>query len=77
MGLVALRGAVLGEAAGDVAIEAIMAMFVFAGVGAGAGWIADILVRDSLEGLFRKRVDWYRQGLIDSESITGDSSKDD
>ncbi len=76
MGLVVFRGAIFGELAGEVAIEAIIAMVVFAGVGGVAGWIADFLVRDSLEGMFRKRVDWYRQGLIDAGNIEQDSSED-
>ncbi len=63
MGLVVLRGAILGEPAGNVAIEAITAMAVFAVIGAVAGWIADFLVRDAVERAFRKRFDWYREGL--------------
>lgn len=69
MGLVVFRGVVHGELASNVAVEAIFAMAVFACVGAVAGWIADYLVRDSLEELFRKRVDWYRQGLIEAGII--------
>ena len=76
MGLVVLRGAIRGELAGPVALEAIMAMMVFACVGSVAGWIADYLIRDALETLFRKRVDWYRQGLIDAGYIEQDSSTD-
>ncbi len=66
MGLVALRGAVLGEPTGSVALEAITAMAVFAVVGGMVGWIADTLVRDSVEQAFRKRVEWYREGLNDT-----------
>ncbi len=66
MGLVVLRGAIDGGIAGEVAMDAIVAMVIFAGIGAVAGWIADYLVRDSLEDLFRRRVDWYRKGLLDS-----------
>ena len=69
MGLVALRGAVLGEPTDSVALEAIMAMAVFAVVGGLAGWIADTLVRDSVEQAFRKRVEWYREGLGDAGLI--------
>ena len=58
-------------------IIAIVAMLVFACVGAVAGWIADYLVRQSLEGLFRKRVDWYRQGLIDAGYIEAETPSDD
>lgn len=68
MGLVVFRGAILGELAGAVAAEAIVAMLAFAAVGWAAGWIADYLIRDALEGLFRKRVDWYREGLVDLAS---------
>lgn len=77
MGLVVLRGAICGELADEVAREAILAMAVFAGVGAVAGWIADQLVRDSMENLFRERVDWYRQGLIDANYTEEESAKDE
>ena len=69
MGLVVIRGAINGELAGNVAIEAIAAMIVFMGIGWVAGWISDYLVRDSLERNFRARVQWYRQGLLDSGFI--------
>ncbi len=69
MGLVVLRGAINGELAGSVAIEAIISMIVFMCVGWVAGWISDHLVRDSIERVFRARVDWYRQGLIDAGQI--------
>lgn len=72
MGLVVFRGAILGELAGAVAAEAIVAMLAFAVVGWAAGWIADYLIRDALEGLFRKRVDWYREGLVDLASSEAD-----
>ena len=76
MGLVVLRGAIRGELAELVAMEAIVAMLVFMGVGAVAGWIADYLVRDSLQRMFRARVDWYRQGLIDAGYLESDSPED-
>ena len=76
MGLVVLRGAILGELAADVAMEAIKAMLVFACVGGVAGWIADYLVRDSLERTFRSRVDWYRNGMIEAGYFKADSSGD-
>lgn len=69
MGLVVLRGAINGELAGNVAVEAIIAMIVFMGIGSVAGWISDYLVRDSLERVFRARVDWYREGLVDAGFI--------
>lgn len=67
MGLVALRGAIFGEPTGSVALEAITAMAVFTVIGGVAGWIADTLVRDAVERAFRKRVEWYREGLGDTE----------
>ena len=76
MGLVALRGAVFGEPTGSVALEAITAMAVFAVVGAMVGWIADTLVRDSVEQAFRKRVEWYREGLNDAGLIEEGSTRD-
>ena len=76
MGLVVARGAIHGELAGSVAIEAIGAMLVFTCVGGIAGWIADYLVRDSLERMFRARVEWYRKGLIDAGHIETDSLGD-
>ena len=66
MGLVGLRGAILGEFASSVAQEAIIALVVFSGIGFVAGWIADYLIRDSLERKYRARVEWYRDGLIDA-----------
>ena len=77
MGLVVCRGAIHGELAGNVAKEAIVALLVFACVGAVAGWIADFLVRQALEGLFRKRVEWYRQGLIDAGYIEAETPRND
>lgn len=76
MGLVVLRGAIQGEAAGYVAMEAMVAMLVFMGVGAVAGWIADYLVRESLELNFRARVDWYRKGMIDAGYLEAESPDD-
>lgn len=76
MGLVVLRGAILGQFAGRVATEAITAMLVFMCVGAIAGWIVDHLVRDSLERMFRARVDWYRKGMIEAGFIEPDSLND-
>jgi hypothetical protein len=76
MGLVGFRGAILGEFAGSVAKEAIVALAVFSGVGALAGWIADYLVRDSLERMFRARVEWYRKGLIEAGHLKTNSSRD-
>ena len=76
MGLVVTRGAINGELAENVAIEAIAALIVFMGIGWVAGWISDYLVRDSLERNFRARVQWYRQGLVDAgfvEPETNDS----
>ncbi|MDA9934189.1 complement resistance protein TraT [Rubripirellula sp.] len=76
MGLVALRGAILGEPTGSVALEAITAMAVFAIVGGLVGWIADTLVRDAVERAFRKRVEWYREELSDA-GLTEEGSKRD
>ncbi len=68
MGLVVFRGAIRGELAGAVAVEAIFALMVFAVIGGVAGWIADYLIRDALETLFRKQVARYHQGPIDVAS---------
>ncbi len=76
MGLVGFRGAILGEFADSVAKEAMIALVVFTGIGAVAGWIADYLVRDSLERTFRARVDWYRKGLIEAGYSKSNSSQD-
>jgi hypothetical protein len=73
MGLVVLRGAIRGELASNVAMEAIVAMLMFTCVGGIAGWIVDHLVRDSLERMFRARVQWYRKGLLDAGYIESDS----
>ncbi len=74
MGIVVIRGAINGENAEAVTVEAIASMIVFAGIGATAGWIADYLVRDSVETMFRRRVDWYRKGLIEQGLIEQDST---
>lgn len=63
MGLVVLRGAIRGELAAGVAEEAIMTMVVYLGIGAITGAIADYLIRDAVENLYRKRVQWYRDGV--------------
>lgn len=57
-------------------MEAVVAMLLFAGIGAVAGRIAEYLVRDTIEGQFRKRVDWYRQGLIDAGYMEEDTKDD-
>lgn len=63
MGLVVLRGAIHGEMASEVAGEAIGVLIVFLGIGTAAGAIADYLVRDAVEDLYRKRVQWFREGV--------------
>lgn len=68
MAMVVLRGMFRGESADAVAVESIAMMIVFAVIGAFAGWIADHLIRDNVETLFRNRVDWYRQGIVDAEA---------
>ena len=73
MGLVVLRGVINGELAGSVAVDAIIAMVAFMSIGAVAGWISEYLVRDSIERLFRARVQWYRQGLLDAGLIEPES----
>lgn len=73
MGLVVLRGVLRGEFADQVACEAIAALLVFACIGGVAGWIADYLVRDSMESMFRARVQWYRRGLVDAGYIEEES----
>lgn len=76
MGLVVLRGVLHRELAGHIAVEAIVAMLVFMGIGAVAGWIADYLVRDAVEQSFRDRVHWYRKGMIEAGYIEQDSPSD-
>jgi len=76
MSLVAVRGVYRQELAGVVAKEAILAMIVFMVVGAIAGWIADHLIRDSTERLFRARVRWYRKGMIEAGYIEPDPPQD-
>ena len=72
MGLVVLRGAIRGELAAGVAEEAIMSLIVYLGIGAITGAIADYLIRDAVENLYRKRVQWYREGVekMNNESNT-------
>lgn len=64
MAIVLLRGAIQGDSAGNVSTEAMVAMGVFATLGWIAGWITDRLVRDAIEDRFRRRVEWYQEGLI-------------
>jgi len=59
MALVSLRGAVRNELAAEVALEAILALGIFAIAGAVAGAIADYLIRDDLERQYRRKVAWY------------------
>ncbi|WDQ18294.1 hypothetical protein [Rhodopirellula sp. P2] len=63
MGLVVLRGIWHGEMAEDVATEAIGTLIVFMGIGGLAGAIADQLIRDGVEDLYRKRVKWFQEGV--------------
>lgn len=75
MGLVVLRGAIRGELAASVAEEAIIALIVFLGIGAIAGAIVDYLIRDAVENLYRKRVQWYRDGVAELTSDTKETSE--
>ena len=65
MFVVAIRGAMGGQQIDSVAKDAVVALLLFAVMGAVAGWIAEYLIRDSLERSFKNRVEWYRQGIID------------
>ncbi len=76
MGLVFLRGVLHRELAGQVAMEAVVAMLLFMGIGFIAGWIADYLVRDAVESTFRARVHWYRKGMIEAGYIEPDQTTD-
>lgn len=62
MAVTVIRGALGGQAAGDVIGQAVVAMILFAIGGAAAGWVLDTLVRDSVRSRFSSRVDWYREG---------------
>jgi hypothetical protein len=66
MAVVMMRGAIQGEPVDQVAGEAMFVLPIFLAIGAVAGWIMDQLVCESVEIGFRKRVDWYRQGLVDT-----------
>jgi hypothetical protein len=66
MSVVLLRGAFRGELASSVTKEAIVMMVLFTIAGSVVTWIADQLVRDTVETTFRRRVDWYRSGLIEA-----------
>ncbi|WP_339888654.1 hypothetical protein [Rhodopirellula europaea] len=68
MGLVVLRGIWHGEMAGEVASEAIGTLIVFMGIGGLAGAIADQLIRDGVEDLYRKRVKWFQEGVAETAS---------
>ncbi|GAA4449510.1 hypothetical protein [Novipirellula rosea] len=76
MALVVVRGAIFGEFADHVASEAIIALVVFSGIGWGAGWIIEYVVRDSVEANFRRRVEWYRQGIIDAGLLEDNSAEE-
>lgn len=75
MGLVVLRGVLDGALAAGVAVDATVALIIYTGIGAVAGWIADHLVRDALERIFRSRVEWYRNGLAQA-GLTESTSND-
>lgn len=68
MGLVVLRGVIDGDLAAEVAQEAILTLIVFLGIGGVAGAIADYLVRDAVETLYRNRVQWYRDEIAKLEA---------
>ncbi|MFG0254438.1 MAG: hypothetical protein ACF787_04985 [Rhodopirellula sp. JB053] len=68
MGIVSLRGMLHGQLATEVAQEAIATLIVFSGIGAITGAIADYLVRDAVETLYRNRVQWYRDELAKREA---------
>ena len=76
MGLVAFRGVVHRELAGTVAMEAVVCMLLFMGIGFVAGWIADYLVRDAVEQTFRARVQWFREGMIEAGYIEPEEPTD-
>ena len=76
MGLVAFRGVLHHELAGSVAMEAIVCMLLFMGIGFVAGWIADYLIRDALEQTFRARVRWFREGMIEAGYIEPEEPTD-
>ncbi|MCC9657210.1 hypothetical protein [Rhodopirellula halodulae] len=65
MGLVVLRGLWNGEMAETVAAEAIGTLIIFMGIGGLAGAIADHLIRDGVEDLYRKRVKWFQNGVAE------------
>ncbi len=76
MGLVMLRGVINRELASHVAMEAIVAMLLFMGIGFVAGWIADYLIRDATEQMFRDRVRWYRQEMTEAGYVEPDQPSD-
>lgn len=69
MCLVAFRGVLHRELASHVAMEAIVSMLLFMGIGFVAGWITDYLVRDAIEHAFRARVRWFKEGMIEAGYI--------
>ena len=75
MALVVLRGAILGELADRVATEAIVSLFIFSGIGWIAGWIADYLITDAIEQAFRRRVEWYRDGITEQLAAAEEQAK--
>ncbi|TWU26425.1 hypothetical protein Pla52o_02780 [Novipirellula galeiformis] len=76
MALVVVRGAIFGEIADQVAMEAMVALLIFSVFGWVAGWITEYVVRDSMETAFRHRVEWYRQGIIDA-TLSEDKSSNE
>lgn len=69
MAMVSIRGAMRGELASEVAVEAIIALGLFAILGGIAGAIADYLVRDDLETRYRQRVAWFCEQQERREAI--------
>ncbi|MFG0262729.1 MAG: hypothetical protein ACF788_10095 [Novipirellula sp. JB048] len=76
MALVVVRGVIFGEFADRVALEAMVALLMFSVFGWVAGWISEQIVRDSTEAAFRQRVEWYRQGIIDTAPQQDKSSQE-
>lgn len=77
MFVVAIRGAIWGQQIDSVAKDAMVALLLFTAMGAVAAWIAEYLIKDTLERAFRSRVDWYRQGIEDVATNAAVKTKDE
>ena len=74
MAIVVMRGGWEGTAIDRVASQCVIALAAFAVVGAVSGWLMDRLLREQLQDVFQRRVQWYRDGMASLDAEPSSSS---